>query len=235
MDSTMTAQIGDSIRYAGEFHNLVGVSPDNPLDELFDPERFGITTFSNCTACWRGFVATFGLRDNRLLLEALAINVRDPAWEEELKRLTELKEIRRYLPPHRRGPKPQPRVIRSGPCGPAIHGVFPVPPDDPCRPFAFSDNYHDIGLPLRFTGGLLLGKGFIRSLYEHMGFHPAWKYEKVIELIFSGGVLAAAYDRSAEMAEIREVKAGTNGHGSKRFNSPAQMVRWIAKCFDRRY
>ena len=231
----MTAQIGDTIRYAGEFHNLVGVSPDNPHDELFDPSRFGITTFSSCTACWRGYIATFGLRDNRLVLEELAINVRDPAWEDELKRLTELKEIRRHLPPHLRGPKPQPRVMKSGPCGPAIHGVFPVPPDHPGRPLAFSDNYHDIGMPLRFTGGLLLSKGFIRSLYEHMGFHPAWKFEKVIELTFSEGVLTAAYDRSAEMAEVRDAKSGASGYDSKRFDSPAQMVGWIAKCFDRRY
>lgn len=230
----MTAQIGDSIRYAGNHYGLVGVSPDNSADELFDPERFGIRTFSDCTACWRGYVATYGLRENQLVLEELGINVRDPEWEEELKRLTELKEIRRYLPPHRRGPKPQPKSMKPGPCGPAIHGVLPTPLVNPGRPFAFSDNYHDIGLPLSFTGGLLLGQGFIHKLYEHMGFHPAWKFEKVIELIFAEGVLAAAHDRSADMEKIRESKAGAGGQ-AKRFSSPVEIVGWIENCFDRRY
>ena len=230
----MTAQIGDSIRYAGNHYGLVGVSPDNSADELFDPERFGIKTFSDCTACWRGYVATYGLRENQLVLEELGINVRDPEWEEELKRLTELKEIRRYLPPHRRGPKPQPKSMKSGPCGPAIHGVLPVPPADPYAIFAFSDNYHNVGLPLPFTGGLLLGQSFIRKLYEHMGFHPAWKFEKVIELVFAGGVLTAAHDRSAEMEKIRDTKAET-GEQTKRFNSPVEIVGWIENCFDRRY
>lgn len=230
----MTAQIGDSIRYAGDHYGLVGVSPDNPADELFDPERFGIRTFSDCTACWRGYVATYGLRENRLVLEELGINVRDPEWEEELKRLTELKEIRRYLPPHRRGPKPQPKPMKPRPCGPAIHGVLPTPPVNPGRPFVFSDNYHDIGLPLSFTGGLLLGQGFIHKLYEHMGFHPAWKFEKVIELIFVNGVLTVAHDRSADMEKIRESKAGAGGQ-AKRLGSPVEIVGWIENCFDRRY
>jgi hypothetical protein len=231
----MTAQIGDSIRYAGEHYYLVGVSSDHPLDELFDPERFDIRTFSDCTACWRGFVATYGLRENRLVLEELEINVCDPEWEEELKRLTELKEIRRYLPPHRRGPKPQPRPMKPGPCGPAINGVLPLPPADPSGIFAFSDNYHQIGLPLSFTGGLLLGDGFISELYEHMGFHPAWKFEKVIELIFVEGTLTAAHDRSTDMAEIRAAKAGSDGRTSTRFSSPEEIVGWIETCFDRRY
>jgi hypothetical protein len=231
----MSAQISDSIRYAGETYSLVGISSDDPRNDLFDPERFGIRTFPGCTACSRGYIATFGLRDNRLVLDELHINVRDSEWEAELERLTELKEIRRYLPPHRKGPKPQPRTMRRGPCGPALNGVHPLPPADRNGPFSFSDNYHDLGLPLPFTGGLLLGDGFIRELYEHMGFHPAWKFRKVIELIFADGILTAAHDRSAEMAKIREAKTESGKPKSKRFNSPVDMVGWIEDCFDRRY
>lgn len=231
----MSAQISDSIRYAGESYALVGISSDDPHNDLFDPERLSIWTSPGCTACWRGYIANFELRDNRLVLEHLRINVRDLEWEAELERLTELKEIRRYLPPHRRGPKPQPIAMRRGPCGPAIHGVRPLPPADRNGPFSFSDNYHNIGLPLPFTGGLLLGEGFIRELYEHMGFHPAWKFRKVIELIFADGILTAAHDRSADMARIREVKAASGNPKPKRFNSPVDMVGWIEDCFDRRY
>ena len=215
----MTAQIGDSIRYAGKYYSLVGGAPDDPRVELFNPERFGISTFSDCSACWRGYVATYGLRENHLMLEELEINVRDPEREEELKRLTELKEIRRYLPPHRRGPKPQLKPMKPGPCGPAIHGVLPVSPVDPYAHFTFSDNYHNLGLPQQFSGGLMLRDGFIHELYEHMGFHPAWKFEEVIELIFSEGVLTAARDRSADMEKIRKSKARAGGK-AKGLSSP---------------
>jgi hypothetical protein len=166
----MTAQIGDSIRYAGEYYDLVGVSPDNPADELLDPERFGIRTFSDCTACWRGYVATYGLRENRLVLEELGINVRDAEWEEELKRLPEIKEIRRYLPPHRRGPKPQPKSMKSGPCGPAIHGVLPVRPADPYATFAFSDNYHSMPLSAEIPAPVNTSR---RCARVRMSTHPA--------------------------------------------------------------
>ena len=231
----MTAQIGDSICYAGQYYNLVGVSPDHPSDELFDQERFGIRTFSNCTACWRGFVATYGLRENRLILEELKINVRNSAWGEELQRIDELQEIWRNLPPHQRGTKPRPKKWNPGPYGPPIHGVFPAAADDPKATFAFTDNYLKIGLPLPFSGGLLLGDGFIQELYEHMGFHPAWKFQKVIELIFTEGRLTAARDRSAKMAEIREAKDGSDGKTSKTFSSPEKIVGWIDGCFNRSY
>jgi hypothetical protein len=59
----------------------------------------------------------------------------------------------------------------------------------------------DVLIP--FTGGLLLGQGFIRSTYVHMGFHPAWKYEKIIELRADSGRVIARIDRSAECATIR--------------------------------
>jgi hypothetical protein len=51
-----------------------------------------------------------------------------------------------------------------------------------------------------FSGGLLLGQGFIRTTYVHMGFHPAWKFEKVAELLLEHGGVTSTLDRSAELA-----------------------------------
>ena len=45
-----------------------------------------------------------------------------------------------------------------------------------------------------------LADGFIQNLYVHMGFHPAWKYREVHELLFEDGRLLHAQDRSAAMA-----------------------------------
>jgi hypothetical protein len=65
--------------------------------------------------------------------------------------------------------------------------------------------------PLRvrqpFTGGLLLGAGFLEELYVHMGHQPAWKYTTVLELTFDDGRLAVVQDRSDLMAQRRAAYA----------------------------
>ncbi len=81
-----------------------------------------------------------------------------------------------------------------------------------------------------FSGGLLLARGFISELYVHMGFHPAWKYREVHELIFEQGRLVSAADKSEEMARIREGARDPLGPG--RNEDP---VGWIRKCFSREY
>ena len=63
--------------------------------------------------------------------------------------------------------------------------------------------YEGLSEPMDFTGGLILGDGFIRDLYFHGGSHPAWKYTQVLELIFDSDVLVEEYDRSASMADYR--------------------------------
>ena len=93
--------------------------------------------------------------------------------------------------------------------------------------------YEDLRTEMPFSGGLLLGAGFIRELYVHMGFHPAWKYRKVCELSFDQGGLTAARDRSAEMARCREELAGQPlGPDDEQ---PEAVRGWIQQCFRRDY
>jgi hypothetical protein len=89
----------------------------------------------------------------------------------------------------------------------------------------------DVRVP--FTGGLLLARDFVRELYVHMGFHPAWKYRVVFELIIEDGRVLRQLDRSEAMAEVRATL-------SKKPLSPTtteepQLHEWIAKCFERQY
>lgn len=101
---------------------------------------------------------------------------------------------------------------------------------------ACSNRYENLGHPQTYTGGLLLATGFIRALYVHMGFHPAWKYEKVVELMFEGGMLQKACDRSAEMAELRNLVLAQAEHGDARARrSDASIRKFIERAFDRRY
>ena len=115
--------------------------------------------------------------------------------------------------------------------GKSINGVLPAQDDH----LSFLNNhYENINLSLRYTGGMLIVDDFIQDLYVHMGFHPAWKYREVHELIFEEGRLRSANDRSAEMAEIRKDLA----ERSLRPDMDAgwkEIFAWIERTFDQKY
>jgi hypothetical protein len=113
---------------------------------------------------------------------------------------------------------------------PAIFGAQPEPSP---RPFQGQLHYADIGWQVPFTGGLLLGSGFIQELYVHMGFHPAWKFRQVHELIFEQGRLNASHDRSQAMQEFRErMKKRPSRSGSP---DEGELMAWIRQCFSLDY
>lgn len=93
------------------------------------------------------------------------------------------------------------RPLGRQPLGPSLNGVLPQRPSRGM--LVFDCEYNDIDLTLPFSGGLLLGQGFLSELYVHMGFHPAWKYRKVLELTFVEGWLCGREDRSETMAQFR--------------------------------
>ncbi|MDR2240046.1 MAG: hypothetical protein LBE33_06335 [Zoogloeaceae bacterium] len=116
--------------------------------------------------------------------------------------------------------------LREPDQGPPINGVQP---DGSCRAW-FNNHYKRLNYPLQYTGGLLLAAGFIRDLYEHMGFHPAWKYEKVVELVFDDGILIDESDRSEQIAAIRQ-----KGTTSEPMSDENGIVAFIERAFDRSY
>jgi len=83
--------------------------------------------------------------------------------------------------------------------GPAIHAVGPI-----FSKAMFNNTYNDLDMPVDFTGEILAADQFIRELYVHMGFHPAWKYETVYELVISHGTILDTKDVSEQMAQLRE-------------------------------
>ena len=87
----------------------------------------------------------------------------------------------------------------------------------------------DLSLPVPFSGGLLLRKDFIESLYVHMGFHPAWKFERVVELLLTDGEVTDPVDRSNAVAEMRsKIEAGTVSDPD---DSSGGLVKWIDGTF----
>jgi len=85
-----------------------------------------------------------------------------------------------------------------------------------------------------FSGGLLLGHDFIQELYVHMGFHPAWKFRQVHEVLFENGQVVKAADRSAEMAEFRAMVANRPLEPTNVENR-VEIERWVERCFSLDY
>lgn len=118
--------------------------------------------------------------------------------------------------------------------GPVIRDVSPQPKGDKFD--FFNNHYHDIDYPVAYSGGLLIAQGFIRNLYVHMGFHPAWKYDKVMELIFADGVLLDSFDRSAKMAAIRaRYQDQANKNPGTEPPTVAEIDAFIKRAFDQSY
>ncbi|MHA1211704.1 MAG: hypothetical protein ACTSSH_04505, partial [Candidatus Heimdallarchaeota archaeon] len=71
----MTGQISDSFLYKGSEYSLAGVDGTG----LFNPEDFELEILPGSTACWRGYHAFYVIKDNKLVLRQLLINVKgDP-------------------------------------------------------------------------------------------------------------------------------------------------------------
>ena len=114
--------------------------------------------------------------------------------------------------------------------GPAVNHRTPV-----YSPKNTFDNIYDrLALQIDFSGGMLVASGFIQELYVHMGFHPAWKYETVFELIFSHGNLLETNDASRQMAELRK-KLSRQPLQPGPDASSREIDEWIASTFKRSY
>jgi hypothetical protein len=109
--------------------------------------------------------------------------------------------------------------------------VFGTLPQE--QPGGYEAHYRFEDAVVPFIGGLLLGDQFLHEFYVHMGFHPAWKYEEVLELVFREGHLERTIDHSERIAEIRsEIASGSRPDPD---GSPDQLDVWIHRTFQLDY
>jgi hypothetical protein len=170
---------------------------------LFDPREAGIRCEMMNTACWRGYVAHYAVEDGELRLASLQMQLF--GWGSK-----------------REPPQPGKQDVVP------VLGVLPTEVTE----YGYA-SFGRIGVRVPFTGGLLVGRDFVRELYVHMGFHPAWKYRVVHELAFEDGRLVKEADRTASMAEIRARLAAQPREPGTR--DDGEILRWIEQCFDRSY
>jgi hypothetical protein len=65
----MTAQISDIYKYDKEEYDIVAMT--DPIG--FDPHDYGIRTDAPHTACWRGYVCEYDIREDGLVLDNLDV------------------------------------------------------------------------------------------------------------------------------------------------------------------
>jgi hypothetical protein len=95
----------------------------------------------------------------------------------------------------------------------------------------FTHEFTDVGLIVRFTGGLIIGRDVGRELLAYRALHPAWRYRVVLEILVDDGAITAAVDVSERMADIRRRAAAIDASGA----GEAEIRSWIGQCFSRRY
>lgn len=196
----MTAQFSDQFVYKNQDYSIAGINGEG----LFSPYKYGLSPHGTCTACWKGFITTYALEGQQLILYALDINI------DKLKR--------RY------------------PWSPKVPSLNGVKPSGEGRMSSFFDyHFEDIGLKNEYNGGILIGSEFIMDLYVHMGYHPAWKYEKVHELIFEKGILVKDLDISDKMKEYRDIRKRMEEGGGREPDENIDLDKWIENCFSLKY
>jgi hypothetical protein len=112
--------------------------------------------------------------------------------------------------------------------GPLLFGK--APRRDKLRGYS----YRGLQEVVPFSGGLLVADGFIEELYVHMGFHPAWKFRGVHEVLFEKGKVVKETDRSAEIAEFREMISSGQLEPTAADNRE-EIKNWVEQCFSLKY
>jgi hypothetical protein len=73
----VTAQIPDTYIYKQKQYDLVGITGG----QLFSPEDFGMTPEMIHTACYRGFYATYEIKEDSIFLKEVTMRERDGNYE----------------------------------------------------------------------------------------------------------------------------------------------------------
>lgn len=116
---------------------------------------------------------------------------------------------------------------------PEINGVRPVDDEkEGQKRYQYMGHhlYKNLSIPLEYTGKILVGKGFLREYYIHMGYQRAWAYENLRELIFENGKLMETFDHGEMAKKLRkEIDAQTNN--KERANGNVNISMFIEKSY----
>ena len=218
----MTAQIPDQVVYEKQEYSLIGVA-GGPLPKPWD---FGVYPGEWSTACYRGYIMTYRVRRNQLMMSRVELGQIWP--DKETNKYPTINDVK-------------PRTVRKWEFGLRaplferyqytgrgwwLQLLLLVPT---LQRFPDSDSfvYDKLRLKVDFSGGLLLGSGFIRSTYVHMGHRKPYQFEHVTELLFERGNLIEVVDHSEKAAQWRDHLEATRAGDGTLKASDRSLGEWI--------
>lgn len=89
--------------------------------------------------------------------------------------------------------------------------------------------YVAMNIPIDYSGGVVIGTGFIDKYYIHMGFQQVYAYKKVYELIFEKGILIETLNHSERIEQLRQ------NIDEKHKDLKDHMIGNVPKFFSMRY
>lgn len=164
----MTAQVSETLTYDGNRYCLI----DTNGGLMFDPRRYGLEPIPISTACYRGFVGEYAIRDGELMVDRLEISCGDPD-------------------PKIRWPATKPL--------PVFHGRSPK---DHYEEYSVCDGlYEDLALAVRYTGRFLISRNRNGShCARFAGYARAWDYDTSLLVTVADGSVTTVCDVSDKIA-----------------------------------
>ena len=178
----MTAQMPDFYKYNGKEYSLVAIS--EALN--FKPQDYGFEPRPISTDCWRGYWCDYNMSDDELMLQNLYICLEGDEYPDFNGIPVEpIEYVDRVQLQFREDGGYEEKLVKS-------------------EKYYGYRVYKNINLPIKYTGKILLGDGFIDKYYIHMGFQRAYAYERLMEFIFEEGILIEKVDQSVKALEMRK-------------------------------
>lgn len=114
-------------------------------------------------------------------------------------------------------------------CYPEINGIKPEAKEGK-KKFQYMGHYlyKDLDMFMDYTGKILVGKGFMRDYYIHMGYQRAWAYEVLEELVFESGKLVRVIQHSEMAKKLRDEVDKDINKGKKIYKD---IPRFVEKSF----
>lgn len=192
----MTAQIGDIYKHKNKEYSIVAMS--EPIN--FKPQDYGLNPQSCCTACWNGYWCEYHIDNDMLLLKNLFMYNSEGDYP-LLNGVGVIEQTYHEATSYESGAKKPKKVMIEDNMG--------------------HREYRNVNLSIEYTGKILVGDGFIRDYYIHMGYQRAWAYKELVEFIFEDGSLTETIDHSDVAEKIRcELKSDDKNIRYERKNIP---------------
>ncbi|MCL2063415.1 MAG: hypothetical protein FWG98_03450 [Candidatus Cloacimonetes bacterium] len=169
----MTAQSPDIFLLNRVKHELSAIENINSFLDIYS---LGFEPEAVTTACWRGYIATYSIYRNRLVLKKLETNNGNK---------------KDFIPPLLNSKEP---IV-----------ICPYGDNEEYNSWK-DYIYNNVNLFINYTGSILITKDFIWKFYVHMGFQNPISYNIVKELTFEEGYLLATNDLSDIASLLRKDK-----------------------------